>query len=475
MTKTILIGIDAADWKVITPLLEQGELPTIASLIQEGVSAPLKSLPGYKSPALWTSIATGKMPEKNGVLYFSNLFVDIPRLKLKKDLTTNVMVNWPQRIGNIFSKDDKTPSQVSRFARKTYVYSMLKYGKLLERLKIGGNYLVTGTFRTEKTIWEMLSEEGTTVGVIGWLVTWPAEKVNGFMVSAKAVEGSNRIYQANSKYKTENSKGGITYPASIFEELKRFNSTPYSITDQEINSIFSHLTEAEIEQVRSSHFDKKNKFNFFAQLYLSDVFTVKTGNHLRSSINPEFLTVYLPGLDGIQHIFWQYHFSQEFSFLNMPKEELGRFERVIPNYYKFLDKHIASLIEGYETVIIVSDHGMDSIPENHFDFSVSRSGQHEDSPEGILIMKGPSVKKNLKLQKAHILDIAPTVLYLMEKELDQGMDGEIITEAIIPSFLSKNVVKKKDYGKKKSTENSFYAHEEQEEVKDRLNALGYLD
>lgn len=475
MSKMILIGIDAADWKIITPLLEQGELPTIASLMREGVSAPLKSLPGYKSPALWTSLATGKMPEKNGVLYFSNLFLDIPKLKLKKDLTANIAINWPYRIGKIFSKDHKNPSSMTRFTKKTYVYSMLKYGKLLEKLKIGGNYLVTGTFRTEKTIWEMLSEEGTTVGVVGWLVTWPAEKINGFIVSAKAVEGSNRIHQANSKYKTENSKGGITYPASIFEELKKFNSTPYSITDQEIDSIFSHLTEQEIEQLRSAHFDKKNKFNFFAQLHLSDTFTAKAGVYLRDSLKSEFLTVYLPGLDGIQHIFWQYHFPQEFPFLKMSSEELEKFEKVVSNYYKFLDKRIASLIEGYETVIIVSDHGMDSIPKKHFDHSAIRSGQHEESPDGICIMKSPLVKNNVKLQEAHLLDIAPTVLYLMGKELDQEMDGEVLTEAIIPSFLNKNPLIKKDYGKKKATENYFYAQEEQEEVKDRLNALGYLD
>src|SRR3989344_6860490 len=116
MSKTILIGIDAATWKIITPLLEQGELPTISSLMRDGVSAPLKSLPGYKSPALWTSLATGKMPEKNGVLYFSNLFLDVPKLKLKKDLTTNLLINWPYRISKLFSKDSKNPSSTAKFA-----------------------------------------------------------------------------------------------------------------------------------------------------------------------------------------------------------------------------------------------------------------------------------------------------------------------------------------------------------------------
>src|SRR3989344_6699966 len=188
MSKTILIGIDAATWKIITPLLERGELPAIASLIKEGVSAPLKSLPGYKSPALWTSIATGKTPEKNGVLYFSNLFLDIPRLKLKKDITKNVAVNWPHRIGRLFSKQQKEASKITSLSRKAYIYSMLKYGKFLEKFGWGGNYLITSASRTEKTLWEILSEEGLKVNIIGWLVTWPAEKLNGIMVSQKAVE-----------------------------------------------------------------------------------------------------------------------------------------------------------------------------------------------------------------------------------------------------------------------------------------------
>lgn len=158
MTKIMLIGVDAASWKIIQPLIAKGELPTFASLIQEGVSAPLKSLRGYKSPALWASIATGKTPEKNGILYFSNLFLDLPKLKVKKDLTKNIMIDWPHRIGKIFSKNKKEISDITTFSRKVYVYSMLKYGKILERFGMGGNYLITSASRTEKAIWEILSE-----------------------------------------------------------------------------------------------------------------------------------------------------------------------------------------------------------------------------------------------------------------------------------------------------------------------------
>ena len=474
MNRTILLGIDAATWKVITPLLEEGELPTIASLLKEGVSAPLRSLPGYKSPALWTSIATGKSPEKNGVLYFSNLFLDLPRLKIKKDLTRSAVVDWPHRIGKLFSKNQKDPSKITSFSRKAYVYSMLKYGYFLEKFEMGGNYLITSASRKEKAIWDILSEEGFKVNVIGWLVTWPAEKINGVMVSQKGIEELSK-YQNQSKFKVEKDKGSISYPYEIMEELKSFNKNPDSISDAELENFFNQLEIEEMKQLRSLEFDRKNKLKFFSQLYLIDEFTTQATVHLNDKYPSDFMTVYLPGLDGIQHLFWQYLFPKEFPFLKIEQKEIVKFGKVVKHYYKYLDLKIAALIKGFETVIIVSDHGMEAISERNFDHSAIRSGQHEMSPPGILIMKGPHLKKDLKLPEVHIFDLAPTILYLLGKEMDLGMDGEVITEAIKGDFLTKNPLRKKDYGKKEISENSVYDQKEQEEVKERLKALGYLD
>jgi predicted AlkP superfamily phosphohydrolase/phosphomutase len=44
MPKVLLIGWDAADWKIINPLLDQGLMPTLNQFIEEGVrinTAPL--------------------------------------------------------------------------------------------------------------------------------------------------------------------------------------------------------------------------------------------------------------------------------------------------------------------------------------------------------------------------------------------------------------------------------------------------
>src|ERR1700709_2311201 len=69
--RLLVVGWDAADWKVIDPLLARGELPNVARLVREGVRGNLATLYPALSPMLWTSIATGKRPGKHGIHGFT--------------------------------------------------------------------------------------------------------------------------------------------------------------------------------------------------------------------------------------------------------------------------------------------------------------------------------------------------------------------------------------------------------------------
>src|SRR5512136_1952148 len=69
--RVLLIGWDAADWKVINPLLDAGKMPNLAKLVDGGVIGNLATLSPDLSPMLWTSIATGKRPFKHGVFGFT--------------------------------------------------------------------------------------------------------------------------------------------------------------------------------------------------------------------------------------------------------------------------------------------------------------------------------------------------------------------------------------------------------------------
>ncbi|MEI9959840.1 MAG: alkaline phosphatase family protein [Limisphaerales bacterium] len=68
--RVLLIGWDAADWQFIDSLIERGLMPTLASLRARSVWGNLATLQPILSPMLWTSIATGKRPDKHGILGF---------------------------------------------------------------------------------------------------------------------------------------------------------------------------------------------------------------------------------------------------------------------------------------------------------------------------------------------------------------------------------------------------------------------
>jgi predicted AlkP superfamily phosphohydrolase/phosphomutase/tetratricopeptide (TPR) repeat protein len=122
--KVLLIGWDAADWKIANPLIDQGLMPTLDDFINHGVIGNLATLRPILSPMLWNSIATGKRPDKHGILGF-------------------------------MEPDPQT----------------------------GGVRPVTSTSRKVKAIWNILTQRGYKTHVLGWFAGHPAEPINGISVS----------------------------------------------------------------------------------------------------------------------------------------------------------------------------------------------------------------------------------------------------------------------------------------------------
>jgi len=122
--KVLLIGWDAADWKVINPLLDQGLMPTLDDFINHGVMGNLATLRPILSPMLWNSIATGKRANKHGI-----------------------------------------------------------HGFMEPDTQNGGIRPVSSTSRKVKAIWNILTQRGFKTHVLGWFAGHPAEPINGISVS----------------------------------------------------------------------------------------------------------------------------------------------------------------------------------------------------------------------------------------------------------------------------------------------------
>jgi predicted AlkP superfamily phosphohydrolase/phosphomutase/tetratricopeptide (TPR) repeat protein len=122
--KILVIGWDAADWNVINPLIKQGKMPALKSLMERGSSGRIQTLDPPLSPMLWTSIATGFRADKHGI------------------------------------------------------------GGFVEPTPTGdGLRPVTTTSRKVKAIWNILNQEGWKSNVVAWWPSNPAEPINGVMVS----------------------------------------------------------------------------------------------------------------------------------------------------------------------------------------------------------------------------------------------------------------------------------------------------
>jgi predicted AlkP superfamily phosphohydrolase/phosphomutase/tetratricopeptide (TPR) repeat protein len=122
--KVLLIGWDAADWKVIHPLMDAGKMPNLQRLVESGAAGPIATLHPPLSPMLWTSIATGKRPFQHGIHGFS----------------------------------EPTPNGL-------------------------GVQPVTNLSRKCKAIWNILTQNDIESTVIGWWPSHPAEPIHGVMVS----------------------------------------------------------------------------------------------------------------------------------------------------------------------------------------------------------------------------------------------------------------------------------------------------
>lgn len=100
------------------------------------------------------------------------------------------------------------------------------------------------------------------------------------------------------------------------------------------------------------------------------------------------------------------------------------------------------------------------------------SGDHR--MDGFVGMLGSEIKQNFKIEDANIMDIAPTILYLMGLPIPSDLDGHVLTAPLRQEFVMSQDILQGDALGTRDQLIPDYTDEESEEVKERLRALGYL-
>jgi len=95
---------------------------------------------------------------------------------------------------------------------------------------------------------------------------------------------------------------------------------------------------------------------------------------------------------------------------------------------------------------------------------------------GVFALKGPGIKSGETFDDARIIDIAPTLLYLLGIPVDENMDGKVLTECLTGGALDGRPVEKRKYNFDKDSRKVVEDFEDDTlDVQKRLRGLGYMD
>ncbi|MBU0730977.1 MAG: alkaline phosphatase family protein [Proteobacteria bacterium] len=268
--KILVIGIDGGTFDVIMPMIEAGLLPNLGKLVRNGIRSELLStIPPVTSPA-WSSFITGTNPGRHGVFGFFDR--DLANYELN---SVNTLMNLTNMKGIPF--------------------------------------------------WRAFNRYGKKVGLINIPLTYPPDKVDGFMISGMLVPENAKDY---------------FHPAEIRSDLDGYQVDLQGLRD-------------------NNNWNARNLVMADRDGYIRKVFkmTESRAHHaLKFMKNKEwdFFMVVFTGSDRICHHFWTDNETGE-----APSP-------LVKKYYRFLDEKIGSLIEGSgeKTVkIMMSDHGFGKAPE----------------------------------------------------------------------------------------------------------------
>ncbi|MEZ4648865.1 MAG: alkaline phosphatase family protein [Candidatus Eisenbacteria bacterium] len=406
--KVLLVGLDGADWSLIEPMMERGELPHLALLAERGTRARLRAIQPIISPVIWTTIATGYGPDDHGVIDFT-----VP--------------------------DPET----------------------------GDPIVITSRHRMSKAFWDILTEDGRSVDVVGWWASWPAEEVNGRIVSDRVL--------SHAFYAESDAEEGLTYPPDLYASLKAGFSSPDDVSF-EIAQQFMHIDRARWDAADIHDFN--DPVGHFRHIYST---LENSGAAARRLLeNPsDVVAAYFEATDTAGHMYMRYAPP---AYPYSTEEERQQFGGTVEAFYRAADDQLGKMLAmvGPETyVMVVSDHGFltgTGRPLEHRANLDYRTAALWHRLDGVMLLAGPGVRADHVLESASVFDVLPTLLYLLDLPVAEDFRGSVLTGAFespsrahtIPTYRSRTW---SDARKDALAEANQDVDEERME---KLRSLGYI-
>jgi hypothetical protein len=373
-----VLGLDGLDPRMASQMA--AEMPALQRLLSSSARARMRVEPEQVPALVWTTVATGRGPEAHGILS-----------------------TGARRLAGM-----RTPVSLDE---KGLVARTLARGAELLRLERA--VPPTSVLRGVKAFWNVAADKGLRVGVVNWWATWPADAINGYVVSDRAY------------FKLE--KGGPAerevHPPELFDRLRPLAPPPGGAV-------------GEAERAR-----RLDQFHFDA------------ARALRGGSPPDLEAVYLPGLDIVTML----QIGEAASDLPSLDARL----RTVRAHYAWTDGLIGRWLDSAgpdEVLVLVADPGR----------LARRAGQ----AEGMLaIAGGPARAADLGTVSER--DVAPTVLHLLGIPRSDELEGRVVDEAFSPEFRAARPVRRvASYGRR--VPSAPARSEFDRAMLEELKSLGYI-
>lgn len=417
-TRSVLfVGLDGADWQLLEPLMAAGRMPNLARLEREGSGGVLITDQPPLSPLLWTTMMTGRSPLEHRILDFV------------------------------------------RFHPVTG-----------EREPIGSEE------RRVPAVWNIASEAGREVAVVGLWATFPAEEARGLLVSNVFLSARGSVERALS-------------PAgeSAWAERIRREATD-SVDLAAMRRLLPDLTADELAAATSSSDPFAERIPGLRQVLVQTAIVRQLAVDWLTRHPTRLAAVYFEGTDTIGHLFAPFASPP---LAGVDPADAARFGAVSSRYFEVIDGVIGELAEvarrSGAVLMIASDHGFhwgDGRPAGLSSTAGATAAKwHRDS--GIYLLAGPGIPARPGHRgRGGVAQVAASLLALVDVPATRGMAPALADAGPAPSPAlpptahprapepsSKEVGKPVSEGDAISRSEALATSEE--ELR-KLQALGYL-
>jgi predicted AlkP superfamily phosphohydrolase/phosphomutase len=365
--RVTIIGLDGATWDVIDPLLARGELPNLQRIVEAGVRAPLRSERPLFSPPIWTTVATGVSRNEHG----------------------------------------------------------------LKRFGLRGGELVSAGQRRAPALWTLASRRGLRSAVIGWWGTYPAETIDGAIVSERAL-----------KLREDDLHGRFREPL-LLPRLAQLTHPPEVL----------ELLAATLFQVPERTPEQTEGDFALERLRVEDAASMRTLIQLRERMGDfDLELLLLRGIDPVSHLFWRYHEPDAAVYAELPPldpAEQARYAGAVEDHYRYVDGLLGDLPAHPardRVIFLLSDHGFEAHwKESEEDAPITGHHRSEAALYGIFVAAGGPVMQGERLPgEVTIYDIAPTVLHLLGVEVADTLEGAVRRDILESRWMARHPVRRRD-------------------------------